>query len=70
VLRLALLEHLAAIHLTLLLHNLLGHVLRRYRQRIRGRDLHRQVARELLELIGARHEVRLAVQLQHHAHLA
>ena len=43
---------------------------RRHRQRVRRGDVHREVAHQRLELLGARHEVRLAVHLHQHADLA
>ena len=49
---------------TLLLEHLGGHVVAAHPARREPRHLHRQLARELLEVISARHEIGLAVELQ------
>src|SRR5690606_8243434 len=68
--RLALLLHLLEIDRLLALDDVRRDLLRRQRQRVHGRDVHRKVARELLERLVARDEVRLALHLDQHAQLA
>jgi hypothetical protein len=68
--RLACGRSLRAINLLLALQIFGGHVLRLHIARIAGRDVHRDVLQQLLEVLGAGHKVALAVQLEQHADLA
>src|SRR5262249_31309854 len=66
-LRLALVLELLAIDDALTLHELGRHALAAHGQRARARDLHGEIAHQALELVGAGHEVGLAVHLDEHA---
>src|ERR1035437_5266426 len=47
-----------------------GHVLGLHIARVAGRDVHRDVLEQLLEVLGAGHEVALAIQFEQYADLA
>ena len=47
-----------------------GHVFRLHIARIAGSDVHRNVLQQLLEVVGARHKVGLAIDLDQHANLS
>src|SRR5438128_2965183 len=68
-LRLLLVGHLLAVDLALLLEHVAGDVLARDVGGVARRHLHREVLHELLEGIGPRDEVTLAVDLDDHAEL-
>jgi hypothetical protein len=68
--RLVLLLHLRPVDRLLLLERLGGHVLAAHPLRVGGGDVHRDLLDEVLEVVGARHEVRLAVDLDEHADAA
>ena len=61
---------LRAIDLLLALQILRRHVFGLHIARIARRDVHRDVLEQLLEVLGARHEVALAVDFDQHADLA
>src|SRR5262249_10620243 len=67
---LLLIGHLSAVDLALLLEHDGRHILAGHVRGIRGRDLHREVAHELPEGVGLRHEIRLAVDLDERSELA
>ena len=65
--RLAGVLHLGAVDRLFLLDRVGRHVLAAHPLGIGGGDVHRHFAHEVVEVVGARHEVRLAVHLDHHA---
>src|SRR2546430_3801259 len=70
VLGLFLLDYLGLVHLALPLNQLRGQLLDPHGERVRRRDVHGQVAGQCLEVLGAGHEVRFAIELDQHTDLA
>src|SRR5512144_542753 len=68
--RLAAVRRLGHVDAALLLEHLGRHLLTPNVARVGGRDLHRQLLHQVLEVVGARDEVGLAVHLDEHADLA
>src|SRR5262249_24342318 len=68
--RLVLAFHLRAVNAALALEDVRGDLLAAYVLRTGGRGVHRDFLRQALEVLGPRHEVRLAVDLDEHADLA
>src|SRR5690606_3638657 len=64
------LPHLLPVHVALTIGDVRRYVLARYGGRVRGRDVHCYVADELLEVVVACDEIRLAVDLEQNADLA
>ena len=58
-----------ALNLPLFLERRLGHVFLAQKLRIGRRDLHRQIVHQLLEILGAGHEIGFAVHFDQHAQL-
>ncbi len=54
----------------LLLEHVVGDVFLADETRIGGRDVHRDIVHQFLEIIGARDEIALAIDFHHHAELA
>ena len=61
---------LRAVNVALLLEHLRRHFLAPHITRIERRDVHGDVVAKLLKFIGARHEIRLAIDFHEHTNLA